>query len=52
MHPNVKSHSYRPFVTSIGVEYEELPIVHINATYNNTIVTITDHAGTWFCSII
>lgn len=25
--------------------YEELPIIHINATYNNTVVTITDHAG-------
>ncbi|PVD19536.1 hypothetical protein C0Q70_20025 [Pomacea canaliculata] len=28
-----------------GVRFDELPIVHIKATYNNTIITATDHKG-------
>ncbi|XP_046839162.1 30S ribosomal protein S11-like [Xenia sp. Carnegie-2017] len=28
-----------------SVAFEELPIMHVNATYNNTIVTLTDHCG-------
>ncbi|CAB4040640.1 28S ribosomal S11, mitochondrial, partial [Paramuricea clavata] len=33
------------FASKTAVNYEELAIVHISATYNNTILTITDHAG-------
>ena len=36
---------FRPFASNIAMNYEELPIIHVNATYNNTILTITDHAG-------
>ncbi|XP_008285069.1 small ribosomal subunit protein uS11m [Stegastes partitus] len=28
-----------------GKKYEELPILHIKATYNNTHIQLTDHAG-------
>ena len=28
-----------------GVRYDELPIVHIQSTKNNTIMTVTDHTG-------
>jgi len=36
--------------TSVGVEFPELPIVIVKATYNNTLVYLTDHNGimaTW-----
>lgn len=26
-----------------GIPFEELPIVHIKATRNNTLITVTDH---------
>ncbi|KAK7496932.1 hypothetical protein BaRGS_00011912 [Batillaria attramentaria] len=29
-----------------GVRYDELPIIHIKASHNNTIITATDHKGT------
>jgi len=28
-----------------GVRYDELPIIHIHASLNNTIITVTDHTG-------
>ena len=28
-----------------GVRYDELPIVHIKASLNNTIITVTDYLG-------
>ena len=42
---NLSAQIERPFASNIAVNYEELPIIHVNATYNNTILTITDHAG-------
>jgi len=29
-----------------GIRYDELPIVHIHSSLNNTIMTVTDHTGT------
>lgn len=29
-----------------GQKYSELPIAHVHASYNNTIITVTDHTGT------
>jgi len=28
-----------------GVRYDELPIIHISARKNNTIIAVTDHTG-------
>lgn len=28
-----------------GVPFEKIPIVHIKASYNNTIITVTDHVS-------
>lgn len=28
-----------------GVEYQKLPIAHVHSSYQNTIITITDHTG-------
>ena len=28
-----------------GVRFDELPIIHIHASKNNTIITVTDHTG-------
>lgn len=28
-----------------GMTFEELPIAHIKATYNNTLIHVTDHSG-------
>lgn len=28
-----------------GTRYDELPIVHIKSSPNNTIMTVTDHTG-------
>ena len=28
-----------------GVRFDELPIVHIKASLNNTIISVTDHTG-------
>ena len=32
-----------------GLKYEELPVVHLKATKNNTLVTLTDHRGIIIC---
>jgi len=28
-----------------GIRYDELPVVHIKSTKNNTIMNVTDHTG-------
>lgn len=28
-----------------GVRYDELPVIHVHASKNNTIITVTDHTG-------
>jgi len=32
-----------------GVRYDELPVIHIQSTKNNTIMIVTDHTGVYSC---
>ena len=38
-------HITRSCNTSVATPHDRLPIIHINATFNNTIATVTDHKG-------
>ncbi|KAK7115367.1 uncharacterized protein [Littorina saxatilis] len=41
MFPSLETHS----MLINGVRYDELPIIHIKATHNNTIITVTNGKG-------